>query len=862
MRRYVLLVVACLCLALPSNAVLKEKNLSQSLKVLHLELKQTYERAQEQMKRYTQMNERQHKQMLAIMQRSNQISLMLYSQPSDYIFDLTYACHQATEQFRLFSENRMPYDQIQSKLGIEIERYAGLIESLKQLPPRQVEKTADDSLAIVDTLLAEQPKRQASPFELDSAAQVDRAACLQYAEELLKTYEQLQEQTSQDSAHYAQIGSKLLELNDYALVRYRNIQQSIFSDSGTDYFSIISNFASYLSRARQEFSEKYTTSSSKRVRSEWRGPVVAGYIIFVLFYLVIAIVLSNLIVRLLMKKVKRLRQPDWQGIRGLVIITAGVLIFALSIMLVRTFLTHNFYIMASDLLVEFALLLTAICVSMIVRLKSEEMHAGFIAYTPIVLMGLIVIIFRIAFIPNNLVNLIFPPIVLLFTIWQWWVTKKTRKTIPTVDITFARISLVVMILSTLLSWMGYTLLTVEVFIWWLFQLTCIQAILCFYNILDRYEARLIRKHLIKPGVTKAQLVQEIRQGQHITITWFFDFVHKAFVPIAATFSVIYSIYLAADVFNLADTCYMAFLAPFLNVPDIIQLSLFNLTVVIAGYFLFRYLDYLFKAVYRYVRLSRLMRKSGRRKLRTNEVNLTLGYNVISIVLFIIYVVAALVLLQIPKSGISVITAGLATGVGFAMKDLLNNFFYGISLMAGRLRVGDWIECDGVQGKVESITYQSTQVLTSDGCVMSFLNSTLFANNFKNLTSNHSYELQKISVGIAYGQDVEPVRQLIIDEVGKLQRKDRYGRNVLDPDHGVVVRVDQFGESSVDLSIICWLLVAEKYAFLAQAKEVIYNTLRANGIEIPFPQRDIHIIEAASQPIQNQNRGIQSDQRGK
>ena len=846
MKYRLLVLVLSLALVAPAGAVLKEKNLSQSLKVLHLELKQTYEKTQEQMKRYTQMNEQQHKQMLGIMQKSNQISLMLYSQQSDYIFDLTYACHQATEQYRMFSENRVPYDRIQSRLETEIERYAGLIESLKQLPPRQVKHNADDSLAIIDTLLMEQPRvakqeEDNSPFVLDSAAQVDRAACLQYAQELIKTYTELQEQTSQDSTHYAQVGAMLQDLNNYALKRYRSIQQSIFSDSGTNYFSIISNFASYLSRARQEFSEKYTTNSSKKVKSEWRGPVVAGYIVFVLFYLIVAIVLSNLIVRLLMHKIKRLRQPDWRNIKGLVIITAGVLIFALSIMLARTFLTHNFYIMASDLLVEFALLLTAICVSMLVRLESEQMHAGFITYTPIILMGLIVIIFRIAFIPNNLVNLVFPPIVLLFTLWQWYVTSRNKEKIPRADLNFARISLAVMALSTVISWLGYTLMTVEIFIWWLFQLTCIQAIMCFYNILDRYEAWLIHRKLIKPGVSKQQLIQDLRQGKHITITWFFDFVHKALVPIAATFSVIYSIYLAADVFNLADTCYIAFLAPFLNVPDIIQLSLFNLTIVIAGYFLFRFLDYFFKAIYRHVRLSKLMRKSGRRVLSTNEVNLTLGYNVISIVLFIIYVVAALVLLQIPKSGISVITAGLATGVGFAMKDLLNNFFYGISLMAGRLRVGDWIECDGVQGKVESITYQSTQVLTSDGCVMSFLNSTLFANNFKNLTSNHSYELQKISVGIAYGQDVEPVRQLIIDEVLKLQRKDRYGRNVLDPEHGVVVRIDQFGESSVDLSVICWLLVAEKYGFIAQAKEVIYNTLRQNNIEIPFPQRDIHII---------------------
>lgn len=90
--------------------------------------------------------------------------------------------------------------------------------------------------------------------------------------------------------------------------------------------------------------------------------------------------------------------------------------------------------------------------------------------------------------------------------------------------------------------------------------------------------------------------------------------------------------------------------------------------------------------------------------------------------WVVYFIIAIQTLKIPATAISVISAGLATGVGFAMKDLLENFFYGISLMAGRVRVGDFIECDGVRGKVESITYQSTQILTADGCIIAFLNS--------------------------------------------------------------------------------------------------------------------------------------------
>ena len=103
-------------------------------------------------------------------------------------------------------------------------------------------------------------------------------------------------------------------------------------------------------------------------------------------------------------------------------------------------------------------------------------------------------------------------------------------------------------------------------------------------------------------------------------------------------------------------------------------------------------------------------------------NFTLADNVISILIWGIYVVSAMMILEVSGKGISIVMAGLATGLGFAMKDLLENFIYGVTLMTGRLRVGDYIECDGVQGKVDSINYQSTQLVTLDGSVIAFQNA--------------------------------------------------------------------------------------------------------------------------------------------
>ena len=164
-------------------------------------------------------------------------------------------------------------------------------------------------------------------------------------------------------------------------------------------------------------------------------------------------------------------------------------------------------------------------------------------------------------------------------------------------------------------------------------------------------------------------------------------------------------------------------------------------------------------------------------------------------------------------------------------------------MTGRVRVGDYIECDGIRGKVDSITYQSTQVLTADGCVIAFLNSSLFSKNFKNITRNHSYEMVKIPVGIAYGSNVDEVRKMLIKAVMDLEEKSADGRDIIDLDKPVSVVFDDFGDNSVNLFVTYWVLVEEKFGKTGQIKEAIYNTLNAHNIEIPFPQRDIHIIES-------------------
>lgn len=875
-KKFTIAAIAALLLAIPAMAVFNERDLGQTISVLRFELKQQYDKLNSKEDRMNSRNSSQRRQMIQMMKKCNELSLILYSQNQDFTFDMTYALGEVTKQYEDFSRAKMPFDDIVATCDIEIDRYERLLESLRRLPPAIMEEDEDvpDSLVHRDihaghdhsaaTLApmapraprvqmdsAQRAKRRA--FVLDEQGQEDRDSCIFYAKAILRLYKAQREKTIMDSEHYEDMSDRLKVSYDYAQNKYRMIQERIFINGQDDYFTVLKDFPKYTSLAIQEARQKYASTSQedksflhslhhseedhhKRGVSEWRGPVVAGFIFFILFYLLLATVVSNVIVVALTKSVAALRRPEFQQRKSIVTLLAGTVIFAVSVWIATKFMHQNFIIEASDLLMVFAWLLIAILVSLLVRLRPEALRNSVKLYAPVVVLGLIVICFRIVFIPNRLLNLVYPPLLLIFAVWQLAACIRRSSDVQQSDLVYGWVTFVVVLAATVASWMGYVLFAVQVFIWWLFQLVAIESITAVYDLLVMYE----KKHLV------AKLDgYDSHDGENIGKTWAFDLLKMALIPVTAILSVLVCIWLAAGIFDLQQVCKTIFFSPFFDLSDtsgnpILHLSLFKLVLVSALFFVFRYLSYLLKAFYKKYMIARVHAQDGVRVIRDNEINLTLPNNLIAISVWGIYIIMAIVVLKIPMGALSVVAAGLATGIGLALKDVLNNFIYGIQLMSGRLRVGDYIECDGVRGKVDGISYQTTQIITADGAVMSFTNSTLFNNNFKNLSKNNSYELVAIPVGVAYGTDVKKVREVLVDRLKDLCVKDAYGRDVVDSTRGITVAFSDFGDSSVDLVVKQYVLVEEKIAYQAAARELIYNTLNENSIEIPFPQRDLHI----------------------
>ena len=946
MKRAISLFLTLWAFIASTQAVLKEQTLEKSLAVLRNELKSNYEEQQKLMDWYEVMNSNQHKQILDVMQRSNQIGLMLYSQKTDYTFDVAYACNEATSLYNSFAESRRPFNNIVSTLQTEIERYANLIESLEKIPPMtssakdsMFASMSADSIAQVKEVMKQMNKDTAvvakmKEFMLDEQGRSDRDECLTYAKALLSGYKEQLEKVQGDNEHYEFVQNHLKEANDYAEGRYEKLQKEIFIEGGNSYPKILSQLPRYIYKIKREIQEKYTNESDRRLQSEWSGRIVFFLILFTLVYMTVAGIVAALIVKAISAFARKRAAKSSNFIiaafartnRDKKVCTAlafAVILFAIALMVVISMINHNFLVMACKLLIEYAWLLGVILFSLLVRLPGQYIRGGFVLYTPMLLMGFLIIVMRIIFIPNDMLNLLFPVIIFVFTVFQWWSNKRFSKArdekvtlyagikldkwkneVSTIgdedrkepmyifdenspylegksdsvkeailkrsyeaqanqeiefrreeekfthsDSTYAWISLGVMIISLVVSFEGYTFLSLQIFIWWLFQLTFIHTITSLFDILSKGEERYLHDRMLDAAYKlevklkgqnarpkeniKIDLKDMSQRSRYISQTWPFDFLRICAVPVLAALSVIFSILWAADVFNLTEFCKSIFFTNFIDVEGVIQLSIFKITLAIALFFVFKFGNYLIKSLYLHFTLVK--------NVKNGESSATMFNNFASLFVWGVYFVLLLSLLQIPKSGISLVTAGLATGIGFAMKDLLENLFYGISLMSGRVKVGEWIECDGVRGKVEKIAYQSTTLSTLDGCKISFLNASLFTKNFKNLTTNHEYEFLPLTVGIAYNSDVDKARKVITEAIIGCKQKLEDGRDDIDLKKGVKVIVSELGDSSVNLYVSLWTDVAKKYWVKGRCLEAIYNALNSNGISIPFPQRDIHII---------------------
>ena len=352
-----LTLVLALLMALPMHAVLKEEDLGKTLSILRKELTKTYLEMEEDMKSSKEMNKRILNNLFSTMSRSNQNALMLYSQKPDYVFDLTYACHEATDQYQDFKKTTLPFRQYVDKMNIEIARYDSLVTSLSKMPTRR----------------------------LDDSAKVDHDVCLTLAVNIRNNYAETKERMTEYIKYYERAEEQLKTLNDYANVRYNEIQTNIFKNGGEPYWAIIKSMQYQMSKTADSVTEKYTPLEG--VSSQWDIKIITFLFLFILIYGTLAIALNIIAIRYVLPK--RFRSAEFLKKRTCIILATTTITFALILGVLRATVNQNFLIMASGLLVEYSWLLGVILISLLLRVDGNQIKSAFKIYAPLIVIGFI-----------------------------------------------------------------------------------------------------------------------------------------------------------------------------------------------------------------------------------------------------------------------------------------------------------------------------------------------------------------------------------------------------------------------------------------------------------------------------------------
>ena len=772
MRR-LLTIIVILATTLSTHAVLKEKDLPQTLQILRSELVNYHRELTGMIEQNRKQSESVRNQLIETMLRSNQNSLMLYSQKQDYVFDLTYACNEATDQYHLFQQQQLPFKTFLNKTNNDIARYDSLIGSLRVMPVAM----------------------------LSDEAKTDRNICLTLATNIRNSLDENRVTMQDYIRYYDMTENRLSHLNDYAQKRYNDIQTSIFRNGGDSYPNILRNWPTQWQNMITTVHKKYRPNENSQWDSRW----IFGLLISTILYAVIASLLNLVAIRYIVPK--RLRTVEFMKKRACITMATTTITFALILGLTMAITKQNFIVMASNLLVEFAWLLSVILISLLLRVNGNQIKSAFHIYTPLLAVCFLVIAFRIILIPSELVNMLFPPVLLVCAFWQWRVIKRHNKNVPRSDMFYTYFSLLVFIISVVCSWSGYTLMSVQILIWWMMQLTCILTITCVTQYIKLYG---IKHHFAERPITQ---------------TWAYDLAGQVLLPILGVCSVMISIWWAADVFNLSDLCWRIFKTNFVDLSNL-KISILTLSMVINLWFLFAYIN---RTLLKLMRMHYEIKDASTAASRE-----VMGKNVVQVIVWGAWFMMTMTIFGISMEWLLVVTGGLSTGIGFASKDIIENIYYGISLMTGRIKVGDMIQVDGTMGKVTSINYTSTVVESVYGEVITFQNSQLFAKNYKNLTRNHGYVLQVIPYGVAYGSNLQQVMTLVDDAVNNMRHQ------WMDRSKKAKSVIGELGDSSINFKIFVWADAVKKSYVISDVLRTIYDTLNQNGIEIPFPQQDVHI----------------------
>jgi len=209
-------------------------------------------------------------------------------------------------------------------------------------------------------------------------------------------------------------------------------------------------------------------------------------------------------------------------------------------------------------------------------------------------------------------------------------------------------------------------------------------------------------------------------------------------------------------------------------------------------------------------------------------------NLTYIGLMIFFIIAALGLLGIQTTSFIAVLGAAGLAIGLALQGSLANFAAGFLLIVFRpFKVGDYIEGGGASGTVEALHIFTTRLASPDNKTIIVPNSKLTADNIVNFSTKGTRRVDMV-FGIGYGDDIDKARNIITEILSQDER--------ILQDPPMKIAVSELADSSVNLIARPWVNAADYWNVYFETTEKVKKRFDAEGVSIPFPQRDVHVYE--------------------
>lgn len=766
--------------SLSSWAVLKGDDMNETVIMLDSELESVLKFTDAATLEFYKSRDAYKKEMQAIRQDLASAKLSLFSQQETYIFGNAYASEVALDACAKFHKKKLPIDTWKTTYQRAIYRCKNLQKTLTEI----------------------------NPDDLNDVARSSRADGLKRLDAVLNEMYGLRDSIKTDLVRYDSIVAEVKSFESEINHNYKYILNTLLLKPNKQPTHKVfgSEFKSHWDACMTTLTSMVTSSDyyGWEFQDKWDSEtyfiILSGVIAFIIGVLLGAFV----IIRFLPK--------DWEQIHKFSKIfytLCGWVAVAITYFVIKSAFTDNpFFVSVLSLAVEMCLMCSFLNLSVLLRVRGNQLIPTLLSYFPTIGMSLVIILYRIALIDIYVVRVTYPIILLLVIIAQVCVVLFLHKKLLNIDKGVSYAAVAIFVTCFAMTFFGYYYLSIHVALAWSMFILGHLLLSCYFNYLERCERYWRQKD------EEAYL----RSWRPFTFK-------RLLKPMALIIVFSLCTLECAHVFNINEWLNEFFTYDFIDCPGITCISakrIYNIVIyAILTHFFVGLVNYLLRVKY---------------KEKADVGALNLGRNIFAIIVWCIFIVVALAYIEVNSIGIIATLGGLAVGLGVALRDTFDCLLCGIILMMGRIKIGDVVEVgNDIRGKVVDIQYRTTLIETDDGANISVFNTQFFGKDFRNVSYSGKYQRLHLSFKVQKEIDAPKVREMLaqalIDGVPELAKS---------PAPKIL-----FGASDrfhVDMIAQVWVPVMDYYEAISNVKETLFNTLKAHGMSNMSVDSRVRIIK--------------------